>query len=259
MSGVAWKSRGQGAPLVFLHGVGGGAESWDGQLARFGQSHRALAWDMPGYGASDPVEPADFPAWVAALAGALDALGLARVTLVGHSIGGMIAQAFVAAHPQRVARLVLSATSPAFGNPDGEFQRDFLAARIGPLDRGRSMADLAAAFVPDLMGPAAPAEARAAAMATMARVRPGTYRAAMAALTRFEMRDRLPAIACPTLLMAGAADASAPLKVMERMAARIPGAQLAVLPGVGHLANLEAPAAFDAALAAFLERTEGSL
>lgn len=255
MSGIAWKMRGAGPPLVFLHGVGGGAESWDGQLAAFGGRFRALAWDMPGYGASDPVEPADFPAWVAALAAGLDALGLARVTLVGHSIGGMIAQAFVAAHPGRVARLVLSATTAAFGNPDGEFQRAFLAARLAPLEAGRGMAELAAAFVPELMGPAAPPEARAAAIAGMSRVRPAAYRAAMVALTRFDLRDRLAAIACPTLLIAGAEDASAPLRAMERMAARIPGAALAVLPGVGHLANLEAPAAFAAALGAFLDRT----
>ncbi|MCL4187450.1 MAG: alpha/beta fold hydrolase [Rhodobacteraceae bacterium] len=249
---IAWKARGQGAPVVFLHGVGGGAESWDGVLARLPKGVAGLAWDMPGYGASDPVAAPGFAAWRDALAGWLDALALPRVVLVGHSIGGMIAQDFAVHHPGRVSGLVLSATSAAFGSRDGAFQRDFLEVRLGPLDRGAAMAELADAFVPGLLGTAAPPAAGQAARAAMARVAPAAYRAAMEAITGFDLRDRLAAVACPALLLAGAEDRSAPLRAMERLVALVAGARLQVLPGVGHLAPIEAPAAFAAALAGFL-------
>lgn len=254
---LAWKVRGRGAPIVFLHGVGGGAESFDAQLAWFGASHRALAWDMPGYGASDPLPEPGFEAWAEALAAGLDALGIDRCILVGHSIGGMIAQTFIARRPERVTHLVLSATSAAFGNPDGAFQRDFVRTRLGPLDAGRTMAELAAAFVPGLVGSRAPAEALRAATATMARVAPATYRAAMEALVRFDTRAHLGRIRAPTLLIAGAEDRAAPPQVMERMAQRISGARFVCLEGTGHLGNLEQPDAFNACIAAFLAGTGG--
>lgn len=250
---VAWKLAGDGPPLVFLHGVGGGAESFDAQLSHFGtRGWRACAWDMPGYGASPAPAAAGFDAWAGALETGLDALGVETCVLVGHSIGGMIAQTLVARAPGRVRALVLSATSPAFGNPDGEFQRAFIAERLGPLDRGATMGDLAEIFVPGLVGSAAPPESIAAARATMARVPTATYRAAMEALVRFDARATLGEIACPCLLIAGAEDGAAPPRVMERMAGRMRDARLVVLPGTGHLGNIEQPGAFNAELEGFL-------
>lgn len=246
MSGIAWKERGTGAAVVFLHGVGGGAESWDAQLAEIGRTHRALAWDMPGYGASDDLAAPGFEAWVEALVAWLDAAGVARCTLVGHSIGGMIAQLFAARHPGRVTRLVLSATSAAFGNPDGDFQKGFLRARLAPLDAGRSMADLAGEFVPTLVGPGAPPEACRAAVQVMSRVRPETYRSAMTALVGFDARPVLDRISAPALLIAGEADPAAPVRAMERLAARLGDARLERVAGMGHLGNIEMPGRYGA-------------
>jgi pimeloyl-ACP methyl ester carboxylesterase len=254
---VAWKTRGRGTPVVFLHGVGGGAESFDAQLAHFGARYRALAWDMPGYGASPAVSDAGFDAWSAALAEGLDAAGVERCVLVGHSIGGMIAQTFVARWPARVERLVLSATSPAFGSPDGDFQREFIRARLGPLDAGHSMADLAADFIPGLVGRAAAPSVTHAATATMARVSGDAYRAAMQALVRFDARATLGDIAVPCLLIAGSDDRSAPPRVMERMAARMQAARFTCVEGMGHLGNLEQPDAFNALIDAFLDEAAG--
>lgn len=255
---VAWKVAGAGRPLVFLHGVGGGAESFDAQLSHFGdRGWRACAWDMPGYGASPGLASPGFDAWADALDAGLEALGATDCVLVGHSIGGMVAQGYVARQPGRVRALVLSATSPAFGNPDGDFQRAFIAERLGPLERGATMADLAEAFVPGLVGSAAAPESIAAARATMARVPTATYRAAMEALVRFDARDTLAGIACPCLLIAGAEDAAAPPRVMERMAGRMRDARLVVLPGAGHLSNIEQPHAFNTALAGFLDTLDG--
>ena len=254
MSGmVAWKALGSGEAIVFLHGVGGGAESFDAQLSHFGgRGYRALAWDMPGYGASPQLDAPGFNGWAEALRAGLDSEGIGSCILVGHSIGGMIAQTLVARHPERVRALVLSATSPAFGNPDGDFQRAFIAERLGPLEQGETMEALATTFVPGLVGRAASPDIIASARASMARVRPETYRAAMEALVRFDARATLGEIACPALLIAGAEDTSAPPRVMERMAARMRSAQLVCLAGAGHLGNMEQPAAFNSAIELFL-------
>lgn len=242
-----------GAPaILFLHGIGGSSEAWAPQLAHFGRSWRALAWDMPGYGASAPVAAPGFAAWAEALDRVVATLGT-RPVIVGHSLGGMILQEWLARRPDGARAAVLSATSPAFGGKDGDFQRRFLADRLGPLDAGRRMADLAPAIVAGLMAQGAPPSARAAAEAAMAAVPPDAYRAALQALVGFDRRDALPAIRVPVLALAGAEDRTAPPAVMEKMAAKIPGAAFRVLPGVGHLANLEDPAAFDGAIESFAE------
>lgn len=248
-----WRERGAGEAIVFLHGVGGHSLAWDAQLETFGADHRAIAWDMPGYGESAGLAETTFPALADALLALLDHLGLARPHIVGHSIGGMVAQEFIARHPDRAASLVLSATSPAFGNPDGDFQKTFVAARLAPLDAGRSMASVADEVVPRLVGTGADPAGIARAKACMAQVAPETFRAMIRALVTFDRRDALSAIAVPTLCLSGSQDTNAPAPMMAKMAARIPGARSVCLDGLGHLANLENPARFDAAVRAFLD------
>lgn len=252
MGMLSYKCRGRGEAIVFLHGVGGGAESWDAQLRVFGDTHRALAWDMPGYGGSPALDAPDFNEWAEALADWLDDVEVEQCVLVGHSIGGMIAQTFMTRHARRVKRLVMSATSPAFGNPDGEFQRKFVQSRIGPLDEGVSMAELAARFVPELVGKLASDAARRHAIAAMSRVPPEAYRSAMQALVTFDQRPSLGEISAPCLLISGEDDTSAPPRVMERMAQKIPGAELVLVPGMGHLGNIEKPETYNEILAGFL-------
>jgi len=253
MGDIAFKARGSGETIVFLHGVGGGAESWDAQLAAFGDTHRAVAWDMPGYGATPALPEPGFEAWAASLASLLDGLGVERCVLVGHSIGGMIAQTFMKAHGHRVSRLVLSATSPAFGNPDGDFQQNFIRSRIGPLDQGTTMAELAARFVSELLGSAAPDATRQAAIAVMSRVPDTTYRAAMQALVRFDERASLGQIDIPCLLLAGEDDRSAPPRVMQRMAEKMNNARVETVAGMGHLGNMEMPDAYNRIVSEFLQ------
>jgi 3-oxoadipate enol-lactonase len=250
---VAHREKGDGDPVVFLHGVGGDSESWQHQLAAFAAAgFRAIAWDMPGYGGSPALDPVTFPGLADALSDLLDDLDIDRAHLVGHSIGGMVAQEFMDRHAGRVRRLVLSATSPAFGRPDGDFQKKFLAARLEPLDRGETMADIARAVVPDLVGDAPDPGGVALATACMERVPADTYRATMRCLVTFDRRDLLPRIAVPTLLLAGAKDTNAPAPMMERMAGKIPGARYVCLEGAGHLAPLERPDAFNATVQRFL-------
>jgi pimeloyl-ACP methyl ester carboxylesterase len=166
----------------------------------------------------------------------------------------MVAQTALRRRPDGYRAAVLACTSPAFGNPTGEFQNKFVADRLGPLDAGNTMADLAARMVATIVAPHSDPAGRALAIEVMARVPPETYRAAVRCLVGFDERASLASIRIPTLCLACDKDPNAPPAVMERMAARIPGAQFVCLSGVGHLPNLEAPAAFDAAILGFLER-----
>lgn len=240
--------------VIFLHGIGGGARGFAQHVERLrGRGWPALAWDQPGYAGQDLVEPYTLARVAQALLEKLDREAIERCVPVGHSMGGMVAQELYALAPRRVAGLVLAHTSPAFGSPEGEFQRRFVEQRTRPLDEGLTMADVARSLVPGMVGPRASAEAIAAATALMSSVPAATYRKAVAALVNFDKRAQLAAIAVPTLCLAAEADTTAPPAVLEKMATKIPGAVYRCLPGLGHLAPIEDPQAFCAAIEPFID------
>ena len=244
--------RGEGEVVLFLHGVGGGAGSWGPQLEHFSSDRCAAAWDMPGYGGSGLGGAMSFAALADALEALLDARGWEKVHLVGHSMGGMVAQEFAARRQDRLSSLVLSATSSAFGRADGDFQKQFVSDRLEPLENGATMADLADELVNGMMGASPDPDGRDIAWRCMAEVPEATYRAAIACIATFDRRDNLSRIAVPALAVAGERDRNAPAAMMERMASRIAGCRYVCMPGLGHLANLEDPPAFNAVLEDFL-------
>ncbi len=238
--------------LVFLHGVGGAGRIWRPQVEHFECGHQVLAWDAPGYGGRARLDNVSFAALAAQLDRDMEDAGIASAAIVGHSFGGMVAQQLVKDFPHRVKHLVLSGTSPAFGKPDGDFQKKFVAARTRPLDEGRTMADVAAKVAPTLVGETAPASAVEEAIDCMSHVPEETYRAVVALITTFDLRANLGEIDRPTLLIAGSEDSTAPPAMMERMAARIPGARFTEMPGAGHLAPMEQPDEFNTIVEAFI-------
>jgi len=250
----AYVSKGaDGVAVICLHGIGGRRDVWEPQLQTIVRcGFRAVAWDAPGYGDTPQADMAGWDGFSNALSRLIDGLNLERCVLLGHSFGGMIAQYFVSKHAGRVSALILSATSAAFGKSDGAWQRDFIAQRLGPLDEGRTMAELAEALVSSLVGKIPDPTGVKRARNAMAACPDATYRRSMEALVTFDRRENLSRIDVPTLVIAGEHDTNAPATMMERMAARIPGARFVVVPQAGHLANLEQPAAFNAALSEFL-------
>lgn len=249
---------GSGPTVLMLHGIGGGHLAFAPQLETLAQAgFRAVSWDMPGYGHSDPIEPYTFKGLAQSCIALIDSLKCGDVTLIGHSMGGMVAQEVVARRPDLVNRLVLCGTSPAFGRkPDGqsadEWQRNFVQSRTAPLDAGQSMQQLAQQLVPGMVGPSAMAEGVKLAAHCMSQVPASTYRRALEALVTFDRRDGLAAIHVPTLLIAGEHDRNAPPSVMKKMADAIRSSSYHEMKGIGHLMNLEAPDAFDGAVLNFL-------
>ena len=263
--------------LVLLHGIGGNAVGLAPAVAALeSRGWPSVAWSQPGYDGKPLVEPYDLDTCARALGEWLATQGPGGFVLVGHSMGGMLAQAFNAQlgqaarltgpadaarrdRPPRagVVGLVLPHTSPAFGKPGGEFQQRFIASRTRALDEGKSMREIAATLVPGMMAPAASAAAREAGVAMMAAVPPQTYRLAVAAISAFDARAHLPRIAVPTLCLAAAHDETAAPGVLERMAQHSPGADYQCLDGLGHLAPIEDPPRWAAAVAAWCDRRIG--
>ncbi|WP_210349455.1 alpha/beta fold hydrolase [Bradyrhizobium agreste] len=239
-------------PLIFLHGIGGAARAWRRQLATFGDRFRAIAWDMPGYGGSAPLASVSIDALAEALQQFIAQLGVSRPVLIGHSIGGMIVQKWLVQFPKLARAVVLAQTSPAFGKADGDWQKSFIAARLGPLDRGETMRSLAPSLVKELVGDDPDPNGMEIARECMGSVPEASYRAMMLALIGFDQRSTLGTISVPTLLLSGLKDNNAPAAMMAKTATFIPGAEYVELPCVGHLANLERPEAFDEALGRFL-------
>ena len=244
---------GGGPTVLMLHGIGGGHLAFAPQVETLASSgYRAVAWDMPGYGHSAPIEPYTFKGLAESCIALIEALQCGDVTLIGHSMGGMVAQEVMARRPELVNKLVLSGTSPAFGGGQGSWQKDFIDRRTAPLDAGQSMAQLAETLVPQMIGPKAMPEGVRLATHCMGMVPPATYRRALDALVTFDRRANLPAITVPTLVLAGEHDRIAPPAVMKRMADAIPNSTYVELKGAGHLQNLEMPDEFDGMVLNFL-------
>jgi pimeloyl-ACP methyl ester carboxylesterase len=244
---------GGGPTVLMLHGIGGGHLAFAPQVETLASAgYRAVAWDMPGYGHSAPIEPYTFKGLAQSCVQLIESIKCDTVILVGHSMGGMVAQEVVARRPDLVTRLVLSGTSPSFGKPDGEWQREFITQRTAPLDAGKSMAELAEALVPQMVGPGSLPEGVRLATHCMGLVPAATYRRALECIVTFDRRGNLPNIHVPTLVIAGEHDRNAPPQVMKKMAASILGSTYIEMKGIGHLQNLEAPEEFDGLLLNFL-------
>ena len=266
MSGLPfYATQGQGDTAVFLlHGVGGGHAAFDTTTSVLAQQgYRTIAWDAPGYGGSAPIEPLDMKGLADALWRLVRHVGAKRNVILGHSMGGMIAQEAMGQPAMAQSQtgpsaaidgLILFATSPSFGKPGGDWQREFLQSRFAALDAGLGMAGLAPLLVGGMMALGTPTRVRAAAIAMMSEVPEATYRAALAAIVSFNRLENLPNIRVPVLCLACNEDKTAPPAVMEKMAGKMPAASYQCLSQAGHLGNLEQPVAFNAAVLQFLQK-----
>jgi 3-oxoadipate enol-lactonase len=239
------------APVVVLGpSLGTTTGLWAPQLPALTERWRVLRYDLPGHGQSPPPGgggPLTVGDLAAQVLEVLDAEGVTRFAYAGVSLGGAVGAELALAAPDRVASLVLCCTSPRFGPPEGWRERAALVRRegVGPV------ADTAAGrwFTPGFTG-ADPY------VAMLRATDPAGYAACCDALAAFDATDRLARITAPTLVVAGAEDApTPPAGHGDVLADRIPGAQLVVVDGAGHLANVERPGPVTDAIVSHLDRT----
>ncbi len=238
---------GEGEPLVLLHGIGSGSGSWVRQLEAFGSTHHVLAWDAPGYGESQPLPMAQPRAqdYAQRMWAWLDALGaLQPVTLVGHSLGALMAAAAAGLQPLRVARLVLLSPAQGYGRAPAGVRE----ARLR--DRLDNLAALGPGGMADKRGAAmlsgqAPPELVAYVKAIMAQVIPAGYTQATHMLSNSDLAGLLSQVRCPVTVASGAADTITPPDGCEAVA-RAAQAPYVSLGGAGHACALEAAGAVNA-------------
>jgi len=245
--------RGEGPALLFLHAFPLGLFMWEGQAQAFAATHRVIRFDARGFGATPAGEgPLSMERIADDAALLLDHLGIGQALVAGCSMGGYAAFAMVRRHRDRLRGLVLQNTRPGADTLEARGNRGVLAAKV--LKEGPGAA--ADAFLPRLLGdstrrtrPQLEAELREAILKTSPR---GIANALLGLGARADSTPTLREIAVPTLVLGGTEDVLTPPAESEAMAAAIEGSQLTILPSAGHLANLENPAAYNAALAGFL-------
>jgi 3-oxoadipate enol-lactonase len=243
--GYAQAGGGAAAPIVFLHGVGSDKSVWHPQLDHFGAKRRAIAFDYPGYGDSDPApEGTTRDDYAAAILSALSELGVERAHVCGLSLGGVVAIALHQAAPHRCASLILADTFAV--HPDGPaiHNRSVAASHdMRALAEGRADALLAQPAEPTV---------RSEVVKTMAKIDPAAFRIGAEAVWLADQADRAQKIRTPTLVLCGAEDRITPPTLSRALTHLIPGARYEEIERSGHLTNLERADAFNALVEAFI-------
>ena len=249
---VVYDRAGNGPPLVLVHGGAGDAREWRKQVAGLSDDFTVIAWDEPGAGRSSDV-PADFglAGYANALAALVEALD-APAHVCGSSWGGTVVLELCRRRPELVATLVLADT---YAGWKGSLPEDEVRARVAGVER--MLVERAEAFdqtPPRLFAADPPEDVTELLGAVAADIRRESLRVALAAMAEADLRDVLPTIAVPTLLVWGELDARSPLSIAHSFARAIPHAKLVVIPGAGHMSNLERPDEFNAAVRDFCLR-----
>jgi len=263
---------GSGSPVVFVHGHSGSWQNWLLQLPELARRHRVIALDLPGFGRSPmPREPITMSGYARIVDELLGVLDVSAAAVVGNSMGGFVAAELAIRFPQRVERLVLVSSAGAANAyirlPVAVMDRyaESVLRRIGPLltpverrvvraarrPRLRRANFALVAAHPERMDPRLFVEILMASGD-----KPGAPVAA-AEIARYDFRDRLAEIACPTLVVWGARDRIVPPSSADEFERLIPDARKVVFEDTGHVAMLEQPERFNRLLEDFLDEEPG--
>lgn len=249
---VAFRQRGEGPVLLLLHGAVCDSRVWRIELESFADAFTVVAWDAPGCGGSDdPPEDFRMGDFADTLAGFVEALDLGRPHLLGHSWGSTLALELCRRRPALACTLVLVGAYAGWAGslPPSEVQAR-LEFALSAADNGPNCFEPTS--MPGLFSDMMPID-RANELATiMSDIRPAGTRTMAYALAEADLRDALPTIEVPTLLVYGDADTRSPLSVANALHRSIPGSTLSVLPGLGHECYLESPTSFETVVRPFL-------
>jgi pimeloyl-ACP methyl ester carboxylesterase len=249
---IAYRRRGDGPPLLLLHGAVCDSRVWRVELESLSDAFTVVAWDAPGCGgSSDP--PGDFrmPEFADCLGRFIDTLGLPAAHVLGHSWGTTLALELYRQRPRLVRSLVLVGAYAGWAGslPPDEVERRLQfalqAAERGP--DGFEPTSMRGLFS-DVM----PADRAKELAAVMSEVGPSGTRTMAYALAEADLRDVLPHVEVPTLLVYGDADERSSLHVAKELHHAIPRSTLTVMPGLGHECYLESAIAFERQVRSFL-------
>ena len=247
---------GLGDALVLVHGFPFDGKMWSGQLDALSEHARVLAPDLPGFGESAPLpgkaEDASMGDYAAELAGWARDMGITRLTLAGHSMGGYVAMAFARLYPDMLARLVLVCTRPGPDTEDGRKGRYKMVEDVK--DRGpQAVVD---AMRPKLVSEGTrqdrPEIVQQVDEMMLRQEEEGIVAALYAMASRPDSGPSLAQVEVPTLILTGANDPIIPAADAGKMLELIPGSRHVAIPATAHMPMLEDPEAFNEALREFL-------
>jgi pimeloyl-ACP methyl ester carboxylesterase len=247
---LSFRCRGEGEPIVFLHGLLGSSKSWAFQFDHFSRNHEMIAWDAPGFGQSGMVA-ASIDAYVEALRELVGSIGRPKVSLVGHSMGGTVAACFAATFPELVSRLVLSCSHAGYGDPStapmsAKFEsrmREF--NEIGPIAYGVNRAR-------DLLRDSASACVFDYAAEIAAETNPEGLRRATRMLQLADNRPLLPKLKMPVLILTGEMDRDVRPNLKADLLRLTPMTRHVEMPGLAHAPYFEAPDYYNSLIEGFL-------
>jgi pimeloyl-ACP methyl ester carboxylesterase len=254
---IAYQRAGDGPALVLLHGAFGfDSRSWRRQLDDLSDEFTVIAWDAPGCGqSSDPPQGFRGADYADCLAAFIAALGLERPHVLGLSFGGVFALELYRRHATIPQTLILAS---AYAGWAGSLPVEVVEQRkqrvIWALDLPPDQ--WAHEWIPTMLSDAAPQALFDEIVAHLSEFHPAGQRTLFEAFADEDLRDVLPRIDAPTLLLYGEKDVRSPPHVAEEIHAGIPASRLVILPGAGHLTNIEAPERFNAEVRGFLRSVE---
>ncbi len=247
---INYVSEGSGPPVTLVHGVGSSLESWDAIAERLAPRYRVVRMDLRGHGKSSRIETCRLDDFLDDVSLVLDALGIARTHLVGFSLGGMIGQAYVLAHPERVEKLALI-SAVAGRTPE---ERANLQARARKV-REEGIASVVAAaedrWFTEAFRKQHP-EVVAKRLEELKATDHRSYSAAYGVFAEGDLGGRLHEIRHPTLIVTGEHDVGSNTRMARFMHDSIPGSTLHILPNLKHSVLLEAPTEIAGLLLDFL-------
>lgn len=252
---ISFQQAGNGPPLVFVHGGASDSRTWTPQLKVLSDEFTVIAWDEPGAGRSSDV-PGHFELsdYADCLAGFITQLEIAPVHLAGLSWGSTVSLEFYQRHPNLVHTLILAGGYTGWLGSLGEEEAQVRLAGVQKM-----LAVAGNQFNPALPGlfeGDPPAKFVSLLNAMAADVRPHSLKTALKIMAKTDLNHVLPVIAVPTLLLWGELDVRSPLDIAKKFEQNIPNARLEVIPGCGHVINLQMPEAFNEAVRNFCSSNE---
>lgn len=246
---------GSGDTTVFiLHGAYGDG-GYFGDLAQSlaAKGYRAVVWDCPGYGSSEPVDPPTIESFAAAAIALIQDQGTKTNVLLGHSMGALIGP-YATNREARIDGLVLSAGAAGFATRSSEEQKQYVKERLGPIQNGVSVREYAAQQLKHMMAKGVSGKLVDKVVEVVLAMIIEAFATSIRAIMQFDSRPELNAVKKPTLLIAGREDPACTPEGMEKMHKLIAGSEFYVIENAGHYGFAEQPEAYKTILIAWLER-----